>query len=68
MNNHETIVTTPPAKQAASEADPPQQRLLRLRVSYCSTLAPEGSIRAYWVAALARFKFYVRASPAQPAT
>src|SRR5437762_14066432 len=46
-------VTTPPAKAGGFlRRSPLQQQLLRLRLSYCSTLAPEGSIRAYWVTTL----------------
>ena len=61
-------MTTPPAKAGGFlRRNVLQQRLLRLRMSYRSTLAPEGPVRAYWVTrSLSRFKSYLRDCPAQP--
>ena len=61
-------MTTPPAKAGGFlEARPLQQRLLRLRMYHCTTLAPKGPVRAYWVTrSLSRFKSYMRDFPAQP--
>jgi hypothetical protein len=45
----------------------PQQQFLRLRMYYCTTLTPDGSIRAELIRrSLERFKSYMQDVPAQP--
>lgn len=60
-------MTTPPAKTGGFvRSNPPQQRLLRLRMSQRPTLSPNGSVQADRSLVLRRFKSYTADFPPQP--
>ncbi len=58
-------MTTPPAKAGGFlQSRPLQQRLLRLRMHFCTTLVPDGSIQADWALVIRAFQVLRSGLPA----